>query len=151
MDVYEQKEGIRLDERKRSLAKMMLNSFSGKFGQHSNKCQVAAFTSPHEFYKLITSDDKDIHSIRMMTEDMLEVVYNNIEACDPVQVKINIFVACCTTCWVRLKLYEGIKQLVPDQVLYFDTDSLVYAWKPGQPGLPLGNYLGGFTICSGRT
>ena len=149
---YEQKEGIRLDESKiaknpgmRSLAKMMLNSFWGKFGQQSNKCQVEAFTSPHDFYQLITRDDKDIHSIRVVTEDMLEVVYNNIEACDPVQVNINIFVACFTTCWARLKLYEGINQLEPEQVLYFDTDSIVYAWKPGQPALPLGNYLGQFT------
>ena len=44
-----------------------------------------------------------------------------------------------------MKLDEGIKQLEPEQVLYFDTDSIVYAWKPGQPTLPLGNYLGQFT------
>ena len=152
VEAYEEKEGIRLDESKieknpgmRSLAKMMLNSFWGKFGQQSNKCQVEALTSPHEFYRLITRDDKDVHSIRVVTEDMLEVVYNNIEACDPVQVNINIFVACFTTCWARLKLYDGLKQLEPEQVLYFDTDSIVYAWKPGQPSLPLGNYLGEFT------
>ena len=146
VEAYEEKEGIRLDESKiennpgmRSLAKMMLNSFWGKFGQQSNKCQVEALTSPHEFYRLITRDDKDVHSIRVVTEDMLEVVYNNIEACDPIQVNINIFVACFTTCWARLKLYE------PEQVLYFNTDSIVYAWKPGQSSLPLGNYLGEFT------
>ena len=134
MEAYEHKEGIQLDESKieknpgmRSLAKMMLNSFWGKFEQQSNKCQVEAFTSPHDFYQPITRDDKDIHSIRVVTEDMLEVVYNNIEACDPVQVNINIFVACFTTCWARLKLDEGIKQLEPEQVLYFDTDSIVYA------------------------
>ena len=152
VEAYEEKEGIRLDESKieknpgmRSLAKMMLNSFWGKFGQQSNKCQVEALTSPHEFYRLITRDDKDVHSIRVVTEDMLEVVYNNIEACDPVQVNINIFVACFTTCWARLKLYDGLKQLEPEQVLFFDTDSIVYAWKPGQSSLPLGNYLGEFT------
>ena len=152
VEAYEEKEGIRLDESKieknpgmRSLAKMMLNSFWGKFGQQSNKCQVEALTSLHEFYRLITRDDKDVHSIRVVTEDMLEVVYNNIEACDPVQVDINIFVACFMMCWARLKLYEGLKQVEPEQVLYFDTDSIVYAWKPGQPSLPLGNYLGEFT------
>ena len=113
MEAYKQKEGIQLDESKieknpgmRSLAKMM---FWGKFGQQSNKCQVDALTSPHKFYKLITRDNKDTRSIQVVTEDMLEVVYNNIVECVPVQVHINIFVACFTTCWAKLKLYEGIK------------------------------------------
>lgn len=61
------------------------------------------------------------------------------------QVNINTFVACFTTCLARLKFYEGIRQLKLEQVLYFDTDSIVYAWKPGQPALPLKNYLGQFT------
>ena len=67
----------------RSLAKIMLNSFWGKFGQQSNKCLVEALSSPHDFYKLITSDDKDIHSIRVVNEDML--VYNNVVECHRVQ------------------------------------------------------------------
>ena len=152
VEAYKETEGIQLDAEKieknpgmRSLAKMMLNSFWGKFGQQGNKCKVETFTSPHAFYKLITSDDKDVHSIRVVNEDMVEVVYNNVAECESVQVNINIFVACFTTCWARLKLYEGLKQLESDQVLYFDTDSIVYAWKPVQPELPLGNYLGEFT------
>lgn len=31
------------------------------------------------------------------------------------------------------------------QVLYFDTDSVIYKWKPNAPELPLGQYLGQFT------
>lgn len=58
---------------------------------------------------------------------------------------INISVACFTTCSARLKLYGGIKQLHPEQVLYFDTNSIIYHWKPRQPELPLGNNLGEFT------
>jgi len=53
---YEQNEGIRLDPNnisknpgRRQLAKIMLNSFWGKFGQQSNKRQVKAFTSPAKF------------------------------------------------------------------------------------------------------
>ena len=50
------------------------------------------------------------------------------------------------THWVRVKLYrEGLSQLQPQQTLYFDTDSLVYRWKPNQPKLPLGDFLGEFT------
>ena len=149
---YAQHEGIELDPTKitfnpglRSLAKMMLNSFWGKFGQQPNKCQVEAFTSPAKFNELLHNDAKQIHSIRIVNEDMLEVVHNHQDECAQVQININIFIACFTTCWARLKLYQGLKQLQPEQVLYFDTDSIIYAWKPGLPQLPLGNYLGEFT------
>ena len=152
LKAYERHEGIQLNPMnisknpgKRSLAKMMLNSFWGKFGQQANKCQVEGFTSPSKFHDLLRDDSKHIHSVRIVNEEMLEVVHNHQDECAPIQVNINIFIACFTTCWARLKLYEGIKQLHPEQVLYFDTDSLIYHWKPGQPELPLGNYLGEFT------
>ena len=30
-------------------------------------------------------------------------------------------------------------------VLYYDTDSLVYKWKPGQPSIAIGDFLGNMT------
>ena len=56
---YEQHEGIQLDYDKvqknpglRSLAKLMLNSFWGKFGQRPNKMQVTTCTKSCEFFRL---------------------------------------------------------------------------------------------------
>lgn len=154
---FRQREGILLDPAKieknpgrRSLAKMMLNSFWGKYGQQSNKNQVEAFTSPADFYKLLRDDSQEISDVRVVNQEMLEVVHKNKEACDPVQVNINIFVACFTTCWARLRLYqEGLAKLRKEQILYFDTDSLIYKHKAGDDvldaELPLGDYLGEFT------
>ena len=63
-----------------------------------------------------------------------------------VQANINIFVACFTTCWARLKLYrEGLCKLKPEQVLYFDTDSIIFSRQPDEPAPPLGDHLGEFT------
>ena len=129
---------------KRSTAKMMLNSFWGKFGEQPNKNQVETFTSPSAFYKLLLNEEQQIHSIRIVNEHMIEVVHNCIDEAIPPQVNINIFVACFTTCWARLKLYEALHHL-QQQVLYFDTDSVIYKWKPYAPELPLGPYLGKFT------
>ena len=153
LTTYELKEGIRLDPSKieknpgkRSLAKMMLNSFWGKYGQQSNKSQVEAFTSPSAFHQLLQDDTKQIHNVRIVNEEMIEVVYDNVIDYDPVQVNINIFVACFTTCWARLKLYrEGLDKLQPQQTLYFDTDSIIYKAKEGETNLPLGDFLGEFT------
>ena len=58
--------------------------------------------------------------------------------------KTNIFIAAFTTCWARLKLYSYLEQL-QQQVLYFDTDSVVYKWSSGQPSIPLGDFLGDMT------
>ncbi|CAH3046080.1 unnamed protein product, partial [Porites lobata] len=44
--------------------------------------------------------------------------------------KINIFIAAFTTCHARLKLYDGLDTL-KEQVLYYDTDSIIYRWRPG--------------------
>ena len=42
-----------------------------------------------------------------------------------------------TTCWARLRLYEAL-------VLYFDSDSVVFAHRPGQVSPALGQYLSEF-------
>lgn len=81
-----------------------------------------------------------------MNDKMIEVVYNHVQDEDPVQVNFSILVACFITCWARLKLYrEELSLLPPEQVLYFDTDSIMFSHRPGDPMLPTGNYLGEFT------
>ena len=88
----------------------------------------------------------DLQTLRVINDEMVEVVYRHVDETDPVQVNINIFVACFTTCWARLKLYrDGLSQLHPEQVLYFDTDSIIFSQRPDQPTLPTGDYLGIFT------
>ena len=53
-------------------------------------------------------------------------------------------VAAFTTCLARLKLYESLETL-GEQVLYYDMDSVIYRCKPGEPTIPIGNYLGDMT------
>lgn len=74
---YEEKKGIRLDPDKikknpgrRSLAKMMLNSFWGKCGQQGNKSQVKAFTSAAEFYGLLNDDTREMQTLRVVSPEM---------------------------------------------------------------------------------
>lgn len=58
--------------------------------------------------------------------------------------KTNIFVAAFTTCHARLKLYESLDTL-QEQVLYYDTDSVVYKWRPDQLSIAIGDFLGDMT------
>lgn len=111
----EQHEGIQLDYKKveknpglRSLAKLTLNSCWGKFGQRPNQTQVTTCTKPSEFFQIIRGDRQMIHRIEIANEHMIEVFHSFKEVCDPVQTNVDIFVACFTTSYARLKLYNAL-------------------------------------------
>ena len=56
----------------------------------------------------------------------------------------NIFLACFTTSYARLKLYNAL-DILKERVLYMDTDSVIYTQKPTESSIPIGNYLGQFS------
>ena len=148
---YYQNEGIQLDYDKiehnpglRALAKMMLNSMRGKFGQRLNKTQVKEFSDPPKFHSFLNTDTLDVCHVSVVNDDVVEVHHQHQEEDIPVSPNLNVFVACFTTCWARLRLYEAL-ELLGQRVLYFNTDSVIYLEEPGQPNPPLGDYLDQFT------
>ena len=148
---YEEKEGIRLDPTKivknpgrKATAKLMLNSFWGKFGQQNNKSKTKQCTQPYELLDLLDDPLFTVTDIRILNSEVIEVSYKRDEE-DPYKgSNTNIFIAAFTTCLARLKLYESLEKL-GDRVLYYDTDSVIYTWKPGQTEIELGDYLGDMT------
>ena len=151
LDEYERHEGIRLEANNIQdnpglckVSKLKLNNFWGKFGQHENMTQVTTCTKPSEFFTLLQDDRQLIHRVEIVNEDMIHIYHSYDHPCVPIQTNTNIFIAAFTTCYARLKLYQALDRL-QKQVLYFDTDSIVYWWEPGLPEIPLGNYLGDFT------
>ena len=122
----------------------MLNSFWGKFGERTNKSKVLQVKTPHELFNVLTDSANHVQSLRLCTDEILEVVFKQTPANDLPNPKTNILIACFTTCWARLKLYSYLHRL-QDQVLYYDTDSVIYAWKEGQPQIEIGDYLGDMT------
>ena len=125
---------------------MMLNSFWGKYGQQGNKSQVEAISEPSRLHELLNDDTHIVQTLRVMHDEMVELVYKQVDEKEFVQVNINIFVACFTTCWARLKLYrDGLHKVPPERVLYFDTDSIIFSHRPGEPHPPMGDHLGKFT------
>ena len=148
---YEEHEGIHLEYEKiehnaglRTLAKMMLNSMWGKFGQRLNKTQVKEFDDPQAFHRFLDTDTLDVRHVSVMNDAMVEVHYQHQNEDIPVSPNLNIFVAAFTTCWARLRLYEAL-QLLGERVLYYDTDSVIYLEEEGQPSPVFGDYLGDFT------
>ena len=148
---YYEKEGILLDYTRiqknpglRALAKLMLNSMWGKFGQRLNKTQIQAFDDPHAFHRFLDTDALDVRHVSVINDDMVEVHFQNKKEDIRVSPNLNIFVACFTTCYARLKLYQALEAL-GERVLYFDTDSVIYLEEtPTQFKPDLGSYLGDF-------
>ena len=75
---------------------------------------------------------------------MIELPYKKIDEDAVKGSKTNVFITAFTTCQAHLKPYKSLKVL-GDRVLYYDTDSVIYTWKPGQTEIPLGDYLGDMT------
>ena len=148
---YEMHEGIQLEQDKieinpgrKAVAKVMLNSFWGKFGEADNKPTTSTLQKVEDWEKLINDDTVIVKSVNVYSEEVLEVTTVKKEgACAP-NVKGNIFIALFTTAIARLKLYEALDEL-KERVLYYDTDSVIYRSKPEDETLPLGKFLGDFT------
>ena len=146
---YKEKEGIQLQNvsknpGRKQVAKLMLNSFWGKFGERTNKSKVLQVKHPHELFNVLTDSANHVQSLRLCTDELMEVVYKQTPDNDLPSAKTNIFIACFTTCWARLKLYSYLDRL-KEQVLYYDTDSVIYCWRPGQPLITTGDFLGDMT------
>ena len=71
-------EGIQLEYDKieynpglRTLAKLMLNSMWGKFGQRLNKTQIQAFHDPKAFHDFLDKDSLDVRHVSVINDDMV--------------------------------------------------------------------------------
>ena len=95
----------------------------------------------------------------VLSEDVVEIHYQKQANDEPVSPNLNIFIACFTTCWARVRLYAALDML-QERVQYTDTDSVIFSSLPHENNPPLSDFLGDFKdelgeddypICIGRT
>ena len=149
----EKKNGIKLDPEKveknaglRQLAKLMLNSFWGKFAQRENMPKTT-YCNPEEWFKMFNDETLEISEADLVGTGNMEkmmVKYRYKEEFIVPNDKVNVAIASYVTSYARLHLYRYLEAL-QQRVLYFDTDSVIYLCKPGQKDLPSGYFLGELT------
>ena len=132
----------------------------GKFGERQNKPVTHSITQPAELFAILEDPVNCIHSVRICSEQIMELTVTKNEEEYQQGFKQNVFIAVFTTSLARLKLYKAL-DVLKERVLYYDTDSVIYKTQAGQEKLPLGDYLGQFTdetggdpiveFCSGGT
>ena len=133
---FEGKEGIALDENKikfnpglRSLAKLTLNSFYGKFGQRVEMQKCVFLTQAEDIYKLDTDCSKKVSDFHVINEMLVIMKYTESNDFMEVNNRTNVTIATFCTSNARIKLWKLMHRL-EGCVLYHDTDSVIYTYLP---------------------
>jgi hypothetical protein len=95
----------------RALAKLMLNSFWGKFAQRPNMAKTEQIRDAQVYNEYLTSDEINVLDANLVSDDMIEIQYEYTNA------KTNVVIAAFTTAYARLKLYE-VLDMLQERVLY---------------------------------
>ena len=128
----------------RQLAKLMLNSFWGKFGQRTNLPQKTYVSDVTVFFDMMTGDNQEIKNVRFVNEEIVQVDWVHKEGFIDTSGITNVVIAAYTTAQARLKLYQYLERL-DRRALYADTDSIIFTIAPGEWEPELGDYLGDLT------
>ncbi|XP_032676810.1 uncharacterized protein LOC116846712 [Odontomachus brunneus] len=130
----------------RSVAKLCLNSFWGKFGQRSNLPNTEIVRTWESFTALLTSPEHEIINVLPVNDEVIYVSWRmRREAVTPSPLT-SVAIAAYTTALARLKLYSYLEKL-DRRVLYHDTDSCIYlsTGDPDEYEPRTGNFLGDMT------
>jgi hypothetical protein len=153
--LYFNKESIQLEKQKiaknaglRALSKLYLNSLWGRYAMNEDRDETIFIHEPEAFFKLLS--DKNINvEFEVMGKDNNEFI---------VAVKKNVYtkntfstsdyIACFTTAHARLSLFNLMKAVGFDNVIYHDTDSVIYIERDVNKSIyesRLGDFLGELT------
>lgn len=148
---YFEHEGIQLNKNcmkknpgLRSLSKLALNSFYGKFGQRTNMKKTKFITDIGVLFNYLTDPTKEVTDFHIMSEDIIELEFQHAQDFEPVSLNTNVVIAAFCTSWARLKLWF-VMQKLGKRVLYHDTDSIIFSAKKNEYVPQLGEYLGDLT------
>ena len=95
----------------RSLAKLILNSFWGKFGQRENQPKTKIVNDPAELFAMFTNPSICCNGVLSVNEETVIVSFEHTdEAYDPLTT-VNVAIAAYVTAQARLKLYSYLEKL----------------------------------------
>lgn len=139
------KDDIKKNPGKRSIAKLMLNSFWGKLSQRPNLPRTEICKNYHEYMKLIDDPKVRVLGEYCPNDSTILVSHELVNDEDGSPGNTSIAIASFVTSYGRLHLYSFLEKIIAigqDRLLYFDTDSMIFIQKPGDPIIPTGNFLG---------
>lgn len=119
-----------------------------KLAQRNNLSTTDIVTNQLEMRKILLDPDKIVDSLYCPTEN--HMIINWRWGCDE-QSRVgvtNLAVAGFVTAYGRVTLLrhmENVERVRVGRVLYFDTDSVIFVERSGDPEVPTGSFLGDLT------
>ena len=95
---------IKKDAGLRSLSKLALNSFYGKFGQRTNMKKNKFIDNIGDLYNILCDRSKILVDFHIMNSQMMELELKHSEDFTPTNTNTNLLIAAFCTSWARLKL-----------------------------------------------
>jgi hypothetical protein len=124
----------------RTLAKLILNSLWGKFGQREDMVSTGILKNAYDVYKYTGMKNAGFidERRREVLPSMEEIVYYVRHKTRNTK---NVAVASFVTAHARILLWQQLR-LLGERVVYHDTDSIIYESHPTQYAIPEGKFLG---------
>ena len=100
----------------------------------------------NEWTELISNEQYMIQNVIFSDSSggLVQVYYSNKEQFHFGGLNTNVALAAFVTCYARLKLFSELTK-IGKNVLYFDTDSIIFVANENDYVPPLGEFLGEFT------
>ena len=137
---------LKYNEGLRAVSKMLLNSLWGKFGQKSNMIQTSIIKDNVDMFNRIMFDDKiDVSSVNFLNDSTVEVKYKFITDFVEASKNTNIAIASFVTAYARSWLYGSMQQVGFENLIYCDTDSIIYYHPTNNNTIKTDSKLGGMT------
>ena len=86
------------------MAKIMLNSVWGKFGQRANLPSTTYIREPAQYSSLLTSDTTEVRDVEFVNEEIIQVQCKKVDDFVVATGNTNVIIASFTTAYARLKL-----------------------------------------------
>ncbi|MCP4588897.1 hypothetical protein, partial [Pseudoalteromonas sp.] len=91
---------------------------------------------------MITNPNVELQELLGIADDSsMLVVMKSLGETAPIWPDVSLVIAGLTTAYAHMHLYEQLQTLEDQQILYFDTDSIIWSWREGQPRLELSDFV----------
>ena len=126
----------------KAIGKAIITSLWGKMAQRLDKEKTVYVKNAKDYYDMILDDRYNITTLNIITEEMLEVGYKIPEELRDPHPYVNHVLAAFVTSYGRIHLYKQMCKIKIENLLYCDTDCIVFKTGKGLTNLETGVALG---------